>query len=56
MAQRTKHTGGKKGSRAYGRNKVKCARYRAEGRREKHKATRAARRERRFARRRALRG
>jgi len=28
------------GRRKYGRNKVKCARYRAEGRREKNKARR----------------
>lgn len=53
MAPKTKHASGKRGSRAYGRNKVKCARYRAEGRREKHKAVRAAKRARWLARRRA---
>ena len=37
-----KQRGSRKGSKA-GRNKVKCARYRAEGRREKNKARRAAR-------------
>jgi len=35
--------GGKKG-RKIGRDKVKCARYRLEGRREKNKARRAAKR------------
>jgi hypothetical protein len=30
------------GERKYGRNKIKCARYRAEGRREKNKAKRIA--------------
>ncbi len=34
---------GKKGCRKMGRNKVTCARYRAEGRREKNKRRRAAR-------------
>ena len=34
--KRRKEGGG--GSKKYGRNKVKCARYRAEGRREKNKA------------------
>lgn len=32
------------GTRKYGRNKVKCARYRAQNRREVNKARRAARR------------
>lgn len=32
------------GTRKIGRNKVKCARYRAEGRRERNKARRAAKR------------
>lgn len=31
---------GGKGTKKYGRNKVKCAKYRAEGRREKNKARR----------------
>ena len=34
---------GKKGCRKAGRNRVKCARYRAEGRREKNKKLRAKR-------------
>jgi len=34
-------------NRKWGRNRVKCARYRAEGRREKNKARKAARRIRR---------
>lgn len=34
-----KQTG--KGTKKYGRNKVKCAKYRAEGRREKNKARKA---------------
>lgn len=38
------HRSGKKGSRAYGRNKENCARYRAQGRREKNKARRMAKR------------
>lgn len=40
------HRGNK--NRKYGRNKVKCARYRAEGRREKNKARKARKRERRL--------
>ena len=48
MARSTK-TGGagksKKGTRKYGRNKVKCERYRKENRLEKNKARKAARRE-----------
>lgn len=40
-----KQRGSKKGKKI-GRNKVKCARYRSEGRREKNKARRAARRNR----------
>jgi len=48
-----KHRSGKKGSRAYGRNKVKCARYRAQGRREKNKARRMAKRARWIEKRRA---
>ncbi len=35
------HKGGKK-NRKFGRNKVKCARYQAEGRREANKARKAA--------------
>ena len=38
-AKRRKKEGGK-GSKKYGRNLIKCARYRAEGRREKNKARR----------------
>jgi len=49
------HGRGKKGSRAYGRNKAKCERYRVRGRREANKARRMAKRERRYARRRARR-
>lgn len=40
---------GKKGTRKYGRNKIKCARYRLEDRLEKNKARRAAKRQRRLA-------
>jgi len=40
---------GKRGTRAYGRNKKKCERYRAQGRREKNKARRAMKRAKRFA-------
>lgn len=40
---------GKK-NRKWGRNKLKCAAYRAAGKRELHKATRAAKRARRLAR------
>ena len=40
----------KGGTRKYGRNKIKCERYRREGRREKNKARRAAQRERKYAR------
>ena len=40
MPAKTVRKGGKKG-RKIGRNKVKCDRYRAEGRREKNKARRA---------------
>lgn len=47
MARSTK-TGGagksRKGTRKYGRNKVKCERYRKENRREKNKIRKAARR------------
>jgi hypothetical protein len=50
-----KHKPGKKGSRKYGRNKVKCERYRREGRREKNKARRAEKRERWLEKRRAKR-
>jgi len=35
-------------SRKLGRNKVKCQRYRAEGRRERNKASKAIRREKRL--------
>ena len=41
---------GKKGSRKFGRDKVKCERYRREGRREKNKAKRIAKERRRQAR------
>jgi hypothetical protein len=41
--------GGKK-NRKWGRNKVKCERYRREGRREKNKARKAARHEKRVLR------
>ena len=43
------------GDKKHGRNKVKCARYRAEGRREKNKARRKAKRDRKLARLRAKR-
>ena len=52
VRQQQRHRAGKKGSRAYGRNKAKCERYRREGRREAAKARKAARRERWLARRR----
>ncbi len=41
------HKGGKKGTKKYGRAKVKCARYRSEGRPEKNKTRRAATQKRR---------
>lgn len=47
---------GRKGNKKYGRNAAKCARYRAEGRREKNKARRAAKRLRRFEKRAAALG
>lgn len=43
------------GDKKHGRNRVKCARYRAEGRREKNKARRKAKYERKMARLRARR-
>ena len=57
MARYSQSAGGKgkKGTRAYLRNKKKCERYRAQGRREKNKARRMAKRLRRYARRKALR-
>ncbi len=45
----TKAKGGKKG-RKHGRNKVSCARYEHEGRREKNKARKARRHAKRMAR------
>ena len=36
--------GGKKGSRKFGRNKIKCERYRRNDRRNKNKARKAAKR------------
>jgi hypothetical protein len=42
----TKSSKQKGGNKKHGRNKVKCARYRKEGRREKNKARRIARHER----------
>ena len=59
MARRqegTGHKSGKKGSRAYGRNKAKCDRYRMRGQREKNKARRMAQRERRYAKKRERKG
>lgn len=47
-ARRSKKQGGKK-KRKYGRNRAKCELYRREGRREKNKARRTARRERRLS-------
>ena len=43
---------GKKGGRKIGRNRIKCDRYRLSGRREKNKAGQAAKREKKFAKRR----
>lgn len=40
---------GSGGKKKWGRNKAKCERYRAEGRREKNKARRIARAEKRIA-------
>ena len=54
-ADRAPRKGGKK-NRKWNRNRVKCAAYRAAGRREANKARRAAKRERRLARLRAKRG
>ena len=39
---------GKKGSRKFGRNKIKCTKYLQENRREKNKARRAAKRQNRL--------
>ncbi len=47
MAKKQSKSGG---NRKFGRNRVKCERYRREGRRESNKARRAARRKRRRAR------
>ncbi len=46
MADRS-HKGGGSGNKKHGRNKIKCERYRMEGRREKNKALRFERQERR---------
>jgi hypothetical protein len=40
---------GRGGTRKYGKNSVKCARYRAEGRREKNKKRKAEKRARKLA-------
>lgn len=44
VTQRGKNTRKGKKNRKHGRNEVKCARYRKEGRREKNKARKAAKR------------
>jgi len=44
------------GTRKYGRNKVKCARYRAEGRQEKNKARRQRKHQKLIAKKRRVRG
>lgn len=51
MAQRQGQGKGKKGSRKYGRNKIKCEKYRKANRREENKARKEAKRLRRFAKR-----
>ena len=45
---------GKRGSRKIGNNKIKCGRYVASNRREKNKARRAKKREKKFARRKRI--
>lgn len=57
MIVKTKKVGGrgKSGTRKYGRNLVKCKRYRDRGQREKNKARRLERRERKFVKRRKIR-